>query len=87
MIPLTNATMEQQFKLLTAKYIQYEHYKIPLEWDVKDINIKWGTLYYKGEEVKVPYLEGELDMKRPSEIEDDEVADLELYFDCEDDDE
>ena len=75
-----------EFKLLTAEYKQIEYYKIPKEWELKDISIKWGVLYYKGKEVAVPQGKFEHDMKRPDELEIDDSADLDLYFDCEDED-
>jgi hypothetical protein len=50
------------------------YYKIPEDWDVKDIEINRGQLYYKGEKKKVPCHEmedGEDTPEAPLKIEDE----------------
>jgi hypothetical protein len=45
------------------------YFKIPAHWELKDIEVRWHKLYYKGVE---QYLEGEEvegDCKRPVETE------------------
>lgn len=51
---------KQEYKCLTARYEPREQYfTIPEEWDKKDISIKNGELFYKGERQNVPTDESE----------------------------
>ena len=79
-----NATMnDQSHKLITAEYITDVNYAVPREWDIKDIDIKYGELYYKGEHQVVPMHEDVNDMKYPNIIEDNDDDEVSQYFDCE----
>lgn len=75
--------LQMAFKVLVASYITEEYYKIPIDWDLEDVGIKWGKLYYKNEEVIVPMQEGEHDMKRPDDMEIRDMDEYEDFFDCE----
>ena len=70
------------FNVCVASYTSEVYYKIPADWQLDDISIKWGQLFYQGELKKVPKCEFETDHKRPDEIiiSNDEFLD---YFDCE----
>ena len=57
-------------------------YKIPDEWAVEDIVIRYGILYYKGEEVQVPSCEIE-GQQKIAKIEITEDYPIDEYFDCE----
>ena len=69
-------------KVISATYTNQYLYAVPIDWDVKDIKIKYGDLYYKQKEQDVPKEEYEPDYKYPNQIEDEDV-DIEDYFDCE----
>jgi hypothetical protein len=80
-----NATTmnSETHKVITATFFTPEyHYAVPIEWELKDIDVKWGRLYYKGEQKEVPMQESEVDLKYPTEINENEY-DLEQFFDCE----
>ena len=57
-------------------------YKIPDEWDVKDISVEYGTLYYKGEMVDCPAVEIEGELST-ADIKNTDDYDMDNYFDCE----
>ena len=59
------------------------YFKIPKEWNLDDIYVTWGELYYKNERVDVPRQELECDFKRPSEMTIREDLDADVFFDCE----
>jgi hypothetical protein len=72
-------------KIISATYTTYTLYAVPIDWDVEDIYIKYGSLFYKQEEqYDVPNDTPEPDGKYPSRIEEGEF-DLEDYFDCDED--
>jgi hypothetical protein len=58
-------------------------YAVPIDWDVKDITIRYGRVFYKGTEVELKSVEIEGGMKYPSTIEETDEYDLEEYFECE----
>jgi hypothetical protein len=70
-------------KVIIATYYNNEYYKVPIEWDLKDISFKWGIMYYKNEEITVPKYNMEHDMKRPDAIEEDNIDNYDEFFDCE----
>jgi hypothetical protein len=59
-------------------------YAVPIDWNVDDIVIRYGTVYYKGEKVELESVEMKGDFKHPSTIEETDEYDLEEYFECED---
>ena len=62
-------------------------YAVPIDWEVKDIKIKYGNLFYKQEEqYDVPNEEREPDDKYHNQIEDF-GGNLEDYFSCEEEEE
>jgi hypothetical protein len=70
-------------KVIIATYYAPETmYAVPIDWDVKDITIRYGTVYYKGEEVELESVEIEGDSKYPRTIEKTDEYDLEDYFEC-----
>ena len=76
-------------KFICATYEPDKHYyKIPKEWDLKDIRIVWGTVYYKNVEQDLKCWEMEDDEKYPQAItrvykNNILYVELERYFDCE----
>jgi len=73
-------------KVIIATYSQEVLYAVPIDWDIKDIIIKYGELFYKEEKKDVPEKQLEVDYKYPNQFEDWEV-DIEDYFDCEEEEE
>jgi len=73
-------------KVISATYTYEYLYAVPIDWDVKDITMRYGELFYKQEKKDVPKEEYEPDMKYPNQIEDADV-DIEDYFDCEEEEE
>ena len=68
---------EKTHRMLLITYHPTEHYfAIPIEWDMSDVDVKYGMVYYKNEEmlVKNQLIEG--DYKRPYEVA---VVDYEEY--------
>ena len=60
------------------------YFKIPTLWELKDIEVRWGKLYYKGVEMDVEEAESESDGKRPVEMDilmDDAAEDYFGMFD------
>lgn len=57
-------------------------YKIPDEWAIEDIVVRYGILYYKGEEKECPTYEVEGQQKY-AELEITDDYDIDEYFDCE----
>lgn len=62
-------------------------YMIPLEWDMKDVHVNGGGLYYNGERQDhlVPYkfeLAEEVTKREIVEKDDFQYEDLEEFFDC-----
>lgn len=45
------------------------YFKIPPDWELKDIEIRWHKLYYKGVEQELEREEVEGDCKRPVKTE------------------
>jgi len=72
-------------KVIIATYETRAYFKVPKEWELEDIHMKWSNVYYKGEEVQVPLLEADdIDMKRPDKYEEDNIENYDGFFDCED---
>jgi len=69
-------------KIISATYTSEYLYAVPIDWEIEDIIIKYGNLYYKQEEQNVKKEEYEPDWKYPNQIEDTDL-DLEDYFECE----
>jgi hypothetical protein len=69
-------------KIISATYTSECLYAVPIDWDVEDIIIKYGNLFYKQEQKDVSKEEYEPDWKYPNQIEDTDL-DLEDYFECE----
>jgi hypothetical protein len=81
------ANKDETHKIVTAEYDGPDiMYCVPKDWDLEDIEVRWGIFYYKGVEQELPQRVIEPDGKRPKwiHIEDYDVSD---YFDCEDADE
>ncbi len=60
------------------------YFKIPADWDLKEIEVQWGILYYKGVKQDIEGVESELDCKRPVEMDifaDDEAEEYYDMFD------
>tara|TARA_R110000772_G_scaffold57985_1_gene131222 strand:+ start:194 stop:430 length:237 start_codon:yes stop_codon:yes gene_type:complete len=76
------ATQEdKKMRVIEAVYQSETLYEIPDEWDIDDVNIKYGELYYKGvlqEGIKNVELEG--DQKYPIKIME-HTDGLEYLFD------
>ena len=45
------------------------YFKIPADWELKDIEVRWNRLYYKGVEQDIDGEETEGDCKRPAEVD------------------
>ena len=60
-------------------------YKIPADWDIEDIVVRYGILYYKGEEKECPTYEVE-GIQKFARLEITEDYPIDEYFDCEDED-
>ena len=68
---MTSNMAEQQMKVLEAVYTQSTFYQVPKDWDVKDVFIKWGIVFYKGEKVDdLKECQGNDDYKMPTNIVD-----------------
>ena len=73
-------------KIIKATYSPRETiYAVPNSWSIKDIHIRYGTIYYKEVNVDehIEYFVCDDDGKFPKKIEDDDEFDLDEYFDCE----
>ena len=72
-------------KVVVATYSAlYYLYAVPIDWDVKDITIRYGDVSYKGKEVEgIKNVEMEPYYKFPITIEETDDYELEEYFDCE----
>jgi len=81
------ANKDETHKLVAAEYDGPDTmYCVPKEWDLDDIEVRWGIFYYKGVEQDLPQLVLEPDGKRPKRIYEDIENDVSTYFDCEDED-
>ena len=71
-------------KVVVATYYAHETiYAVPIDWNVKDITIRYGRVYYKGEQVELKSVEMEGDTKYPSTIEVSEWFDYDDHFEDE----
>ena len=73
---------DKKMRVIEAVYQTERLYQIPEEWDIKDVHIKYGALYYKGvlqEDIKNVDLES--DFKFPLEIVEHDGG-LEYMFDA-----
>jgi hypothetical protein len=60
------------------------YFKIPTLWELKDIEVRWGKLFYKGVEQGVEEVHCEGDCKRPVDMDllaDDAAQDCLDMFD------
>jgi hypothetical protein len=88
MLTMATKMNSNTHKVVIAKYYPPKTiYAVPVDWDVEDITIRYGFVYYKGEEVQLESVELEGDTKYPKTIEESDDFDLEQYFDCEEEDE
>jgi hypothetical protein len=56
-------------KVITATYFMpQDHFAVPIDWDIEDIDVMWGKLYYKGECKDVPKQEVVKDLNHPEKI-------------------
>ncbi len=73
-------------KIITAFYYPpSQHFLVPIDWDVKDINVKWDDIYYKGFIKKgIPsYIADDCeDEKYPETIEEADWREMVNYFSC-----
>ena len=70
-------------KIITAFYCTLEHhFVVPIDWETEDIMIKYGYVFYKGEEKNAPVYEMEGDTKYPESIKDADWEDVAGYFSC-----
>jgi len=77
------ATKDETHKLVTAEYDGPDTmYCVPKDWDLEDIEVRWGIFYYKGIEQELPQLVLEPNGKRPKRIYVEEDYDVSHYFDC-----
>jgi len=61
---------DPRYKVVVALYEPAEHFfKIPAHWQLDDVFIKWGNLYYKDEEMNVPNQLNEPSYNRPIDID------------------
>ena len=74
-------------KMIIATYTNDSLYAVPIDWEVKDIIIKDGALYYKRKKQDVPKEECEPTYTYPNQIEDYEEGYLGDYFSCEEEEE
>ena len=71
-----------EYNCLIAQYEpRFQYFKIPDEWDKKDITVIWGKLFYKGEPQDVPVEIMEGDEKRPVEISIEAAEDMPFWKD------
>ena len=70
-------------KIITAIYYPVEqHFVVPIDWEIEDIEIGFGLLSYKGEEKNAPVYEMEGDTKYPSAVAETDWEDVAGFFDC-----
>lgn len=70
-------------KMITATFYPSErHFVIPIDWDIKDIVVRYDQLYYKKEFKEVPVCFMEEIHKYPDTIEDGDWEELAGYFSC-----
>jgi hypothetical protein len=57
---------------LEVHYVKVSLYHIPADWDVKDVMIRYGNMFYKGDWYEgIKRIEGEIDLKYPETIKED----------------
>ena len=67
-------------KILSVSYCPPRAvFVIPTEWEMKDIKVKYTTLYYKGEKQDCVSKEYPETNEDPATYEEEDLAD---YFDC-----
>ena len=73
-------------KIVTAIYHPpIQHFVVPIDWDIKDINVKWDNIYYKSFIKKeIPsYTEDDYeDENIPQTIEEGDWKEVVNYFSC-----
>jgi hypothetical protein len=70
-------------KIITAIYYPVEqHFVVPIDWEIEDIEIGFGLLSYKGEEKNAPVYEMEGDTKYPSAVAETDWEDVAGFFSC-----
>ena len=68
---------EKTHKIIMATYHPTQHFfAVPIDWNMSDVYVKYGTVYYKNEEVNVKNQLIEGDYKRPYEVD---VVDYDDY--------
>tara|TARA_R110000822_G_scaffold162802_1_gene303129 strand:- start:329 stop:562 length:234 start_codon:yes stop_codon:yes gene_type:complete len=71
-------------KVLTATYSQEVLHAVPIDWDIKQVYIADGTVYYNRVAQDCPSAEVWYSDKYPTEINvKDDFDDWDEYFDCE----
>lgn len=74
-------------KVIIAKYIAYQYWAVPNDWNVEDCTVKYDTLYHKGEEVE-GIRDDDIGYKYPDgDLDEAELDDYSMFFDCEDEEE
>lgn len=80
-IDYMNLEYMAETKVIIAKHINYDYYKIPIEWEQEDINITDRKLYYKGMLVDCKATNQPKDKNTPIEIfVDFKISDYSYYF-------
>ena len=73
-------------KIVTAIYYPpLQHFVVPIDWDIKDINVKWDNIYYKGfikEEIPSYTEDNYEDEIIPETIDEGDWKELVNYFSC-----
>lgn len=76
-----NTETDVAMRVIEAVYVTEVLYEIPKDWDLKEVTIKYGELYYKGViQVDVKNVELDTCMKYPSDIKEHDDG-LEYLFD------
>jgi len=79
------------YKVVSATYYREDRYKIPADWKMEDYGdkwgIKWGKVYKEDVDgpVDIQMTEGDLDEKRPCDVQD-ECEDWRDWFDEDEED-
>jgi len=75
---------DKTHKIVTAEFAGPDvMYCVPKDWDLDDIQIRWGIFWYKGVEQDLPERVLEATSELPKRIYVEEDYDVSDYFDCE----
>jgi hypothetical protein len=80
----TKIEVEKANVLRVTWHAPETYFKIPTDWELKDIEVRWGKLYYKTVLYELEEAESEGDCKRPVEMDiltDDAAEDYFGLFD------